>query len=80
MVSVQTLSRCLLGWLMPRGRRCPEGLRALAEKAPAVRVLTAALDDCLNETKFIVPGLGDYGDRYYGTFGYKEGLWGTDGK
>ena len=80
MLSVQTLSRCLLGWLMPRCRRCPEGLRALAEKAPAVRVLTAALDDCLNETKFIVPGLGDYGDRYYGTFGYKEGLWGTDGK
>ena len=31
-----------------------------------VRILTAALDDGLNETKFIVPGLGDYGDRYYG--------------
>lgn len=58
---------------------CPEGLRALAEKAPNVRILTAGLDDCLNETKFIVPGLGDYGDRYYGTFGYEEGLWGVDG-
>ena len=42
--------------------------------------MTAALDDCLNETKFIVPGLGDYGDRYYGTAGYAEGYWGTDGK
>jgi uracil phosphoribosyltransferase len=59
---------------------CPEGLRALAEKAPGVRVLTAAVDEGLNEQKFIVPGLGDYGDRYYGTFGYAEGLWGTDGK
>ena len=34
--------------------------------AIGVRILTAALDDGLNETKFIVPGLGDYGDRYYG--------------
>ena len=59
---------------------CPEGLRALAAKAPGVRVVTAAVDERLNEAKFIVPGLGDYGDRYYGTFGYKEGLWGTDGK
>merc|ERR1712187_302817 len=59
---------------------CPEGLKALAEKAPGVKIVTAALDTRLNETKFIVPGLGDFGDRYYGTFGYKEGLWGVDGK
>ena len=48
---------------------CPEGLRALAAKAPGVRIVTAAVDERLNESKFIVPGLGDYGDRYYGTFG-----------
>jgi len=59
---------------------CPEGLRALAEKTPGVRIVTAALDDCLNAQKYIVPGVGDFGDRYYGTFGYKEGLWGIDGK
>mmetsp|Transcript_74884 Transcript_74884/g.226914 ORF Transcript_74884/g.226914 Transcript_74884/m.226914 type:complete len:188 (+) Transcript_74884:1-564(+) len=59
---------------------CPEGLKALAEKAPGVRILTAALDEALNAAKFIVPGLGDFGDRYYGTTGYKQGLWGTDGK
>ena len=59
---------------------CPEGLKNLAEKTPGVRILTGAVDEGLNETKFIVPGLGDYGDRYYGTSGYKEGLWGTDGK
>lgn len=46
---------------------CPEGLKALAEAAPAVRVVTAALDAKLNEAKYIVPGLGDFGDRYYGT-------------
>merc|ERR1719336_1149869 len=54
---------------------CPEGLKAMAEKAPGVRILTAVVDERLNEQKFIVPGLGDYGDRYYGTTGYKEGLW-----
>merc|ERR1719382_434418 len=59
---------------------CPEGLKALAAKAPGVRILTSALDASLNEMKFIVPGLGDFGDRYYGTSGYKEGLWGCDGK
>ena len=32
-----------------------------------VQIITAAVDDCLNERRFIVPGLGDYGDRYYQT-------------
>jgi uracil phosphoribosyltransferase len=59
---------------------CPEGLKALAEQVPAVRILTTALDSHLNERKFIVPGVGDFGDRYYGTFGYEEGLWGAEGK
>lgn len=59
---------------------CPEGLKALAQKAPGVKILTAALDSHLSEHHFIVPGLGDFGDRYYGTSGYQEGLWGTDGK
>ena len=34
----------------------------------------------LDEAHFIVPGLGDFGDRYYGTDGYIEGYWGRDGK
>jgi len=46
---------------------CPEGLAALAAAYPQVRVVTAAVDDKLNDSKYIVPGLGDYGDRYYGT-------------
>lgn len=59
---------------------CPEGLRAMAEKTPGVRIVTAGMDAGINADKFIVPGLGDFGDRYYGTEGYAEGLWGTDGK
>jgi len=45
----------------------PEGLRALAAKHPQVKIVTAALDEGLNEHKFIVPGLGDFGDRFCGT-------------
>jgi len=59
---------------------CPEGLIAMKEKTPLVRIVTAGVDEKINEKKFIVPGLGDFGDRYYGTCGYKEGIWGTDGK
>lgn len=46
---------------------CPEGIRNLFDAYPKVSVITGAIDYCLNEHKFIVPGLGDYGDRYYGT-------------
>lgn len=46
---------------------CPEGIRALHAAAPAVKIVTAAVDPTLNEHKYIVPGLGDFGDRYFGT-------------
>lgn len=46
---------------------CPEGLMALQQAFPKIRVVTAAVDARLNEHKFIVPGLGDFGDRYYNT-------------
>lgn len=45
----------------------PEGLKAFHEAHPDVHVFTAALDDHLNEHGYIVPGLGDAGDRLYGT-------------
>jgi uracil phosphoribosyltransferase len=44
----------------------PEGLAALEKTAPNVRVFTAAVDDGLNEIFYIVPGLGDAGDRQFG--------------
>lgn len=45
----------------------PEGLDNLTEAHPDVQVYCAAKDDHLNEDKYIVPGLGDAGDRIFGT-------------
>ncbi len=45
----------------------PEGLKKMAEAHPDVQVYTAAVDDRLNEQGYIVPGLGDAGDRIFGT-------------
>ncbi|OBG97738.1 uracil phosphoribosyltransferase [Mycobacterium sp. E3251] len=44
----------------------PEGVAALEKKAPRARLFTVAVDDGLNENAYIVPGLGDAGDRQYG--------------
>jgi len=46
---------------------CPEGLALVEEKHPDVPIYTAAIDNYLNENKYIVPGLGDAGDRLFGT-------------
>jgi uracil phosphoribosyltransferase len=45
----------------------PEGVRRLAAAHPDVRVYAAALDRELNEQGYILPGLGDAGDRLFGT-------------
>ena len=45
----------------------PEGLKALSEAHPDVQIYCAALDEKLNENGYIVPGLGDAGDRIFGT-------------
>ena len=46
---------------------CPEGLQAVEEAHPDVVIYTASIDDRLDDHKYIVPGLGDAGDRLYGT-------------
>ena len=46
---------------------CPEGLARVEESHPDVRVYTASIDKELNDKKYIVPGLGDAGDRLFGT-------------
>ena len=46
---------------------CPEGVEALQKAHPDVDIYIAAIDDHLNEHKYIVPGLGDAGDRLFGT-------------
>ncbi len=45
----------------------PEGLELLKNEHPDVPIFTAAIDEKLNEHGYIVPGLGDAGDRIYGT-------------
>lgn len=45
----------------------PEGIEALSKAHPDVQIYCANVDDCLNENCYIVPGLGDAGDRIFGT-------------
>jgi uracil phosphoribosyltransferase len=45
----------------------PEGLKRVVASHPDVPIVTAALDEKLNDKSYIVPGLGDFGDRYFGT-------------
>ena len=45
----------------------PEGIKVLQEAHPDVDIYIAATDRCLNEHAYIVPGLGDAGDRIFGT-------------
>ena len=46
---------------------CPEGVQAVQEAHPDVELYLAAVDEKLNEHKYIIPGLGDAGDRIFGT-------------
>jgi uracil phosphoribosyltransferase len=46
----------------------PEGVRHLEKQHPNVPVFTAALDRQLNDRGYILPGLGDAGDRLFGTY------------
>mmetsp|Transcript_74095 Transcript_74095/g.211549 ORF Transcript_74095/g.211549 Transcript_74095/m.211549 type:complete len:223 (+) Transcript_74095:78-746(+) len=46
---------------------CPEGLTNLYNAFPTVKVVSACVDDGLNEAKYILPGLGDFGDRFFNT-------------
>ena len=45
----------------------PEGVTEVNQRHPDVSIVTAALDRALNANKYILPGLGDFGDRLYGT-------------
>lgn len=45
----------------------PEGVAAVAAQEPGLMIYAAAMDRCLNERKYILPGVGDFGDRLMGT-------------
>jgi uracil phosphoribosyltransferase len=46
---------------------CPEGISSFQEEHPEVPIYTCAIDDGLDARGFVIPGLGDVGDRFYGT-------------
>jgi uracil phosphoribosyltransferase len=45
----------------------PEGIAAVTQLYPDIKIFTGAIDERLNENAYIVPGLGDAGDRVFGT-------------
>ncbi|MBU0666912.1 MAG: uracil phosphoribosyltransferase [Nanoarchaeota archaeon] len=45
---------------------CPEGINRLRREYPNINIITACIDEGLNDKGYIVPGLGDFGDRYFG--------------
>lgn len=45
----------------------PEGVKVVNEAHPDVEIYVASVDECLNDHGYIVPGLGDAGDRIFGT-------------
>ena len=46
---------------------CPEGIERINKEHPDVNIYTCSIDERLNEIGYIVPGLGDAGDRIFGT-------------
>lgn len=46
---------------------CPEGLSLLCDKYPKIKIVLTIMDEELNDKMYIIPGLGDFGDRYFGT-------------
>ncbi|MEW2166600.1 uracil phosphoribosyltransferase [Streptomyces sp. NPDC007084] len=45
----------------------PEGIHRVQAQAPDVTIVTSAIEDHLNQHKFMIPGIGDFGDRFFGT-------------
>ncbi|MFE0602691.1 uracil phosphoribosyltransferase [Streptomyces sp. NPDC058892] len=45
----------------------PEGIEAVTRRFPKVRIVTSSIEERLNEDAYMVPGIGDFGDRFFGT-------------
>ena len=61
------LGTLLVGGSAARALAAPEGVDAFERRHPDVQIVTACVDRRLNEKGYILPGLGDAGDRIYGT-------------
>jgi len=46
---------------------CEEGIGKIQARHPDIKIITLAIDDYMNSHKYLIPGVGDFGDRYYGT-------------
>uniref|UniRef100_A0A7S4DQ18 uracil phosphoribosyltransferase n=1 Tax=Lotharella globosa TaxID=91324 RepID=A0A7S4DQ18_9EUKA len=46
---------------------CPEGISAILEKYPKITISTSMVDERLDKERFIIPGIGEFADRYFGT-------------
>ena len=56
---------------------CPEGIININTRYPQVKIITTAIDERLNEKKYIIPGIGDFGDRYFSDQSMPESKLGT---
>lgn len=45
----------------------PEGVEKVTSHFPKIQIVTSSIEECLNEHAFMIPGVGDFGDRYFGT-------------
>ena len=45
----------------------PEGLDTVSQAHPKLEIITSSIEEKLNDNAFMVPGIGDFGDRYFGT-------------
>ncbi|RRT48288.1 hypothetical protein BHE74_00045208 [Ensete ventricosum] len=49
------------------GKQAPEGIHCVCKRFPSVKIITSEIDVALNEDFRVIPGLGEFGDRYFGT-------------
>ncbi|KMS94016.1 hypothetical protein BVRB_025640, partial [Beta vulgaris subsp. vulgaris] len=45
----------------------PEGIHCVCKRYPSLKIVTSEIDDALNDEFRVIPGLGEFGDRYFGT-------------
>lgn len=47
--------------------QAPEGVHTVCKKFPRLKIVTSEIDSSLNEDSSVIPGMGEFGDRYFGT-------------
>lgn len=47
--------------------QAPDGIHALCKRFPKLKLVTSEIDESLNEDLRVIPGMGEFGDRYFGT-------------